>query len=306
MAAIAGRRSVRSAFMIRRNPRRGLAVTARTSPRRHVGVIERRGRPRTRRMTGITGSRRRTAFVTRWNTRRHRPVVARSAGRRCHGRVTHSRRFPCRCPMAAIAGRRSVRSAFMIRRNPRRGLAVTARTSPRRYPCMVERRRLPRCGSMTAVASGRGILTALVICRNPCGSLSVTGRTSAWRHTCVVERDRPPSRGPVTTVAGPRSHPAFVACRNTRRKHAMTGRAGSRLHRAVVIPAGHQPPRSPAFLMARIAGGPATIHVPRWLSLRYRSVMTARTGSRKYSVVRKKCGGPIGRAVATVTVDAGR
>jgi hypothetical protein len=257
-------------------------------------------------VTGVTGPRSHPAFVARRDTCRHRPVVARGAGRCGHGRVTHSRRFPRRRPVAAVASRRSIRAAPMIRGNPRRGFAVTARTSPRRYPCMVERRRFPRCGSMTAIASGRGILTALVICRNPCGSLSVTGCTSAWRHTYMVESGRPPSRGSVTTVAGPRSHPAFVTCRNTRREDAMTGRAGSRLHCAVVIPAGHQPPRSSALLMARIAGSPATIHVPRRLSLRDRSVMTARTGPRKYSVVREKCRRPIRRAVAAVTVDAGR
>ena len=212
--------------------------------------------------------------MPRWNTRRHRPIVTRGAGRRDHGRVTHSRRFPGRRPVATIAGRRDIRAALMIRGNPRRGLAVTARTSSGRHPCMVERRRLPRRGSMTAIAGGRGILATLVIRWNPAGSLSVTGCTSAWRHTCVVERGRPPSRGPVTTVTRPRSHPAFVACGNTCREHTVTGRAGSRLHCAVVIPAGHQPPRSAALLMARIAGSPATIHVPRWLSLRHRSVMT--------------------------------
>lgn len=58
--------------------------------------------------------------------------------------------------------------------------------------------------------------------------------------------------------------------------------------------------------MAGIARGPTCSHVPRWLSLRHRPVVTAGTGAWKYSVMRKECRRPIRRTMATVTIDTGR
>ena len=220
--------------------------------------------------------------------------------------MIHRGRPPAGRPVTAVAGRRSIRPAFVACGNPRRGFAVTGGTGPRCHIRMIERCRNPRRRGVTDITGPRR-QPAFVPRRNTARDRGVvTIGTGRRRDDGVIHRGRPPAGRPVTAVAGPRSHPAFVACGNTRREHAVTGRTGSRLHRAVVIPAGHQPPRSAALLMARIAGSPATIHVPRWLSLRHRSVMTARAGPWRNSIVRKKCGRPIRRTVATVTVDAGR
>jgi hypothetical protein len=51
--------------MIRRNPRRGFAMTGRTGPRRHIRVIERRRRPGRCSMTVAAGSRRQSTFMAR-------------------------------------------------------------------------------------------------------------------------------------------------------------------------------------------------------------------------------------------------
>ena len=67
VTAVTGRRSVRAAFVIRRNPRRGFAVTGRTGPRCHVRVAECCRFPCRRDVTGVTGPRRQPAFVARWN-----------------------------------------------------------------------------------------------------------------------------------------------------------------------------------------------------------------------------------------------